>query len=127
MTTLTHVPPPNNDRMLRILLTAFLIVMVMWMATAPSGCDTTQTPRQTYATVNDTFIAATQTLIVAAETGEFTQDEWNTRVLPLINAGNDLLTQYGVVTKTGVDGQNILFQIRDILIALQPYVVRASD
>lgn len=88
------------------------------------GCSSISSPRDGYATVNDAFIGTVQVLLVARDNGQFTDEEWHTEVLPLINIGDALLDQYDEITRTGHDAEPVLLQIRQILASLRPFVQR---
>lgn len=105
---------------------AILLMLLVAAATLMPGCGNT-TPRQDFAAVNDAYIATVQTLLVARETGEFTEEEWQDDIVPLINLGNDLLNDYDEATQADVPADQTLLQINNVLRRLQPYLVRADE
>jgi len=106
----------------------FALLFSLLAVAATPGCENLQqNDRQTYAAVNDSFIAAVQVLNEARVSGEFNDEEWNDDILPLIELGNDLLNDYNDATKNDVPAEPILVQISTVLDRLQPYVEQTTD
>lgn len=82
------------------------------------------TPRERYAQVNDSFIAATSTLVEGRQAGAFDAQQWGEDILPLLEAGNSLVNDYDEATQNG-EAPGIAQQIQGILTALQPYIIQA--
>lgn len=113
-----------------VLGTAIILLWVgiaVWCALAAPGCTTAlevATSPQTYAALNDTFIAGVTVLIAAKKEGEFTDQEWVEDILPVIVLGNDLLEQYDLTRKTRIDTPGLLGKLHEVMTALRPYVAR---
>lgn len=101
------------------------LLAVLFVLSALAGCSSN--PRQDYAVTNDTFIATVQTLIMARDTGEFTAEEWEEEVLPQINLGNQLLRDYDAATRAGLEGDDLLLRVQQVLVILQPYLNRIQS
>jgi len=107
-------------------LAGYVVAMLLTIALGSAGgCATT--PEARYAQVNDTFIAAVQTLNQAKQDGVIDTKTWDSKVLPLINSGNKLLDQYSNAVVTGQPTASIAKQLQQILDALQPYLVKAAS
>ena len=106
-------------------LRVFTVLLAAMLFVPLAACQST--PRQQFAQVNDTFITTVQVLNVAHDQGHFTDEEWVEDIVPLVKAGNALLDQYDTVTRTGMNGDPILIQVREILTALRPFVSRLDE
>jgi len=109
----------------RGLLFVMAFVLGMSGALAMEGC--AATPRQQYAQVQDTFITTLQVLLVAKETGEFTDEEWYDEILPLLFAADDLLTEFDNLTAAGESGDTVLAEFHRVLLLLRPFIARAQS
>lgn len=90
-----------------------------------TGCATT--PRGRYAEMQDLYISAVTVLIEARDQGTISPAVWQNEVLPLINLGDKLLDEYAVLTQTGQPTDNVAARLRDVLIRLQPFIVKVRQ
>lgn len=83
------------------------------------------TPRQSYSSLNDTFISGVTILTAAGQSGAMSEKEL-TAVVPYVVATDKLLDAYDAATKAGLDGGTILDQIKAALTEIAPYVEKAQ-
>lgn len=106
-------------------MTKFLAPLVLALTLLMAGC--ASSPRQQFAQVNDAYIATVQVLLEARAADVFTEEEWETEVLPLLRLGDNLLDQYDAATLAGVEAGPLLNQVIVVLDKLRPYLVRARE
>ena len=105
-----------------VMLGAFMVSPFM-----VSGCASTQ--RGKYAQLNDSFIATTEILLEAKNTGVITPEEWKNNVVPALQLASALLDQYDEATKAGDESaRKTAFQrFGDVMRVLRPFVLRAME
>jgi len=103
----------------------YALIGALVIAMGMAGCQ--GNPRHTYAEVNETVITTFVVLQEAQQSGEFTQEEWDQEVYPLILHANIAMRQYDILTRAGRDSQPVLNQLAELLTALQPYVQRSNE
>lgn len=101
-------------------LLPLLLVVVMLVG----GC--ASTPREQYANVNDSFIAAVSTLTDAKTAGVFSDEEWNEDIVPLIRLGDTLLDEYDAATDADMPTEPITTRLQRVLTELQPFIIEAT-
>jgi hypothetical protein len=116
-------------RLRHFLLPFVLIAALLSTATVNTGCAPAGPlqDKQNYAAVNDAFISAAQTLLVARDAGVFSPEEWVEEIAPLLVVGSTLLDSYYNVLYDGneTSALELLREVRRILTELEPYIERA--
>lgn len=105
------------------IVTLFLLLIFLALPSCAS------TDRGQYAQMNDTFIASVQVLVVAKQTGVFTDQEWNDEIKPAINLANSLLDYYNEASKTGDSSvsRSYFDRFQEVMALLRPFIVKASE
>lgn len=115
--------------MKRLLPLLFLFVSL----SAFTGCGSS--PEATYANVQDVYIATVDTIIELKEAGKISQDDYDTIVLPTINAGDEILDKYLIAVKTAkatgepisrVILENLTADLRSVLNRLKPFLLGSN-
>ena len=88
-----------------------------------AGC--ASTPREQYAQVNDTFIAAVGTLTDARSQGVFDDETWSDDIVPLIKLGDTLLDEYDAATEADMPTESVTQRLQTVLQRLQPHITQA--
>ena len=106
------------------------LAMLMLALTTFTGCGSS--PEADYANVQDTFIAAVDTIIDFKQADKISQEDYDNIVLPAINAGDEILDKYLVALKQSkatdtpisrVVLENLTADLRSVLSRLTPFIV----
>lgn len=86
------------------------------------GCSFLES-REGYADVNDTYITVLEGLLEAQAAGKFSNEQWANDIVPIILLGDQLLDTYNAVTASGGEAPHTLEQLREVLLALNQFLL----
>lgn len=98
-----------------IILTVLLV--------AATGCHLT--PRQQYASVQETYITSVELVVAAYVAGEIDRDVYVEKVLPAIRKGDAALDVYNSLTALDLDASEPKAVLLEVLAVLQPFIVES--
>ena len=100
-------------------------LMVLLLVATLAGCGST--PREQFSKANDAYIAAVETLVEAKQAEVFSDETWNTSIVPAIQAGDAALDEYDSATRADAPSESIARRLSRVLDRLSPYLARAAS
>ena len=97
------------------------ILALVLMFSIISGCNLT--PREQVANIQDTYISLVVSLNQAYDGGYFTDEQWDSDIIPVIRAGDAAIDALDAATAAGFPPDNELEAVRQVIETLRPIVL----